>query len=137
MSLGATEMGVVAVGGAVGTAARYAVALAVPAWSGLPIATIVVNLLGAFLLGVLAEFLAARGPDDGPRRTLRLLVGTGVLGGFTTYSTFSLDTVTLIETGRIAEAVVATAGTLLLGVLAALLGIVVVSGGRAPLGEVE
>ena len=114
---------VVAAGGSLGTAGRYATALALPPVGALPVATIAVNLVGAFLLGVLLESLARRGPDEGRRRTLRLLLGTGVLGGFTTYSTFSLDTVSLLESGRTAEAAVVAAITLVLGTFAAVLGL--------------
>ncbi|MCJ1695846.1 hypothetical protein C1I63_07040 [Rathayibacter caricis DSM 15933] len=113
----------VAAGGSVGTAARYATALALPPVGGLPLPTIAVNLVGAFLLGVLLESLARSGPDDGGRRTARLLLGTGVLGGFTTYSAFSLDTAELLLAGRVAEAALAVAITLVLGTSAAVLGI--------------
>ncbi|MBF4461245.1 MULTISPECIES: fluoride efflux transporter FluC [unclassified Rathayibacter] len=116
---------VVALGGTVGTAARAVTALALPPLSALPVATLAVNLAGAFLLGLLLERLVRGGADVGPRRTLRLLIGTGVLGGFTTYSTFSLDTLTLLDGGRIAEAGLYTGATLLLGTLAAALGIAV------------
>ncbi|TCO36202.1 CrcB protein [Rathayibacter tanaceti] len=115
----------VAAGGAVGTAGRAAVAVWLPPLGALPIATVLVNLLGAFLLGLLLEGLARRGPDEGGRQTLRLLLGTGVLGGFTTYSTFSLDTVTLLEGGHLAESLLYTGGTLVLGGAAAALGIAV------------
>ena len=114
----------VAAGGAVGTAARYATALALPPLGAVPVATIAVNLVGAFLLGLLLASLARRGPDDGGRLTLRLFLGTGVLGGFTTYSTFSLDTVALLEGGRWAEVLLYTGVTLVLGTLAAALGVV-------------
>ncbi|MWV47763.1 fluoride efflux transporter CrcB [Rathayibacter sp. VKM Ac-2803] len=115
----------VAAGGTVGTAARYGVSLLLPPLGDLPVATIVVNLTGALLLGLLLESLARRGPDDGGRRTLRLLLGTGVLGGYTTYSTFSLDTVALLEAGRFAESVLYTAVTLVIGTAAAALGIAI------------
>ncbi|MCJ1689259.1 fluoride efflux transporter CrcB [Rathayibacter sp. VKM Ac-2927] len=114
----------VAAGGAVGTAARYGTALVLPPLGAVPVATIAVNLVGAFLLGLLLAGLARRGPDTGGRLTLRLLLGTGVLGGFTTYSTFSLDTVTLLEGGRWADGVLYTGVTLVLGTLAAALGVV-------------
>ncbi|QHC60909.1 fluoride efflux transporter CrcB [Rathayibacter sp. VKM Ac-2760] len=114
----------VAAGGAAGTAARYATVLVLPPLGVVPVATIAVNLVGAFLLGLLLAGLARRGPDEGRRRTLRLLLGTGVLGGFTTYSTFSLDTVALIEGGRWSETVLYLAITLVLGTAAAALGIV-------------
>ncbi|NRG40766.1 fluoride efflux transporter CrcB [Rathayibacter sp. VKM Ac-2804] len=117
----------VAVGGAVGTAARYGTVLVLPPIGAVPVATIAVNLVGAFLLGLLLAGLARRGPDSGGRRTLRLLLGTGVLGGFTTYSTFSLDTVALLEDGRWAEVLLYTGVTLVLGTLAAVLGVVLAS----------
>lgn len=116
---------VVAGGGAVGTAARYSVSLLLPPLGALPVATMIVNVVGAFLLGLLLEALARRGPDLGGRRTLRLLLGTGVLGGFTTYSTFSLDTVELLGAGRFAESALTAGGTLALGTAAAVLGIAV------------
>ncbi|KQQ06380.1 CrcB [Rathayibacter sp. Leaf185] len=116
---------VVAAGGVVGTAGRYGVALLLPPLGDLPVATIAVNLSGAFLLGLLLESLARRGPDDGGWRMVRLLLGTGVLGGFTTYSTFSLDTVGLLEDGRFAESALYAAVTLVIGTAAAVLGIAV------------
>jgi CrcB protein len=121
----------VAAGGAVGTAARYATALVLPPLGAVPVATIAVNLVGAFLLGLLLAGLARRGPDTGRRLTLRLLLGTGVLGGFTTYSTFSLDTVALVEGGRWADVLLYTAVTLVLGTLAAALGVVLASRRRS------
>ncbi|MCM6762754.1 fluoride efflux transporter CrcB [Rathayibacter sp. ZW T2_19] len=127
---------VVAAGGSVGTAGRYATALALPPLGALPVATIAVNLVGAFLLGVLLEALARRGSDEGRRRSLRLLLGTGFLGGFTTYSTFSLDTVSLLESDRVGEAALVAAITLVLGTGAAVLGIALASRLRST-GEAE
>src|SRR5690606_917565 len=66
------HVGLVFVGGAVGTLARYLVTMAVPAWNGLPLPTFVVNVTGAFLLGALLVALARRGPDTGWRRAMRL-----------------------------------------------------------------
>lgn len=94
-------LGLVGVGGTVGTAARQAISLAVPDIDGLPVAILLVNILGAFLLGVLIERLARQGADRGHRRTLRLFFGTGVLGGFTTYSALAAETALLIGAGRI------------------------------------
>ena len=69
--------------------------LALPDVSGLPVAVFVANLLGAFLLGFLLESLSRLGPDTELRTAIRLLLGTGLLGGFTTYSALALAIVTL------------------------------------------
>lgn len=81
------------VAGAAGTLLRWGVSLLVPTapW-GWPWATFVVNILGAFVLGALASAIAARGPVVGVRKSLRLTLGTGLLGGFTTYSAFAVET---------------------------------------------
>ncbi len=112
----------VILGGATGTAAREALSLAIPDLGGLSVSTFVVNILGAFLLGALVESLARRGPDRGRRRALRLTLGTGVLGGFTTYSALAVETALLLGD----EAVIGVAyalATLIAGVLSTFLGI--------------
>lgn len=90
----------VATGGFLGAAARYGVSLGLPTRTGSwPTGTFVVNLAGAFLLGVLLEALARRGPDEGCRRHVRLFLGTGFCGAFTTYSTLATETDLLIRDG--------------------------------------
>lgn len=84
----------------IGTGVRAALAGAFPAVDGISWAILGINVVGAFCLGLLLEALAHRGPDEGRRRTLRLFVGTGVLGGFTTYSTLADDTARLLDVGR-------------------------------------
>lgn len=111
-------------GGAVGTAGRELLQLAVPKLAGVPVATMGINISGAFLLGLLLSALAARGPDAGARRAARLLLGTGVLGGFTTYSSLAVDTAGLLASGRIGAAGWYAFGTVLAGALATLVGIV-------------
>lgn len=87
-------------GASVGTALRsWLEAVFAPAPGAWPWVTFWINLVGSFALGVLLEALAATGPDQGWRRRVRLGVGTGMLGGFTTYSTFSLEVVALIRGG--------------------------------------
>ena len=113
----------VAVGGAVGTAVRAALAAVPAAGGGWPWATATVNVTGAFLLGLLLEGLARTGPDDGRRRHARLLLGTGVLGGYTTYSTLALDTVQRAGTGDVGGAALYAGGSLVLGLAAAAAGI--------------
>jgi CrcB protein len=83
-------------GAGLGGAARHAVNVGALRLfgTGLPAATMIVNVLGSFLMGVLAGYFALR---TGTSQHLRLFLATGVLGGFTTFSAFSLDTVVLIE----------------------------------------
>ncbi len=83
----------VALGGAVGAAARYGVGLGAARWFGLafPWGTLIVNVSGGLAMGLLA---ARFGPEQ---EGLRLALGVGVLGGFTTFSAFSLETVRLME----------------------------------------
>ena len=83
----------VAVGGAFGAVARYATGMVLARWLGLgfPWGTLTVNVIGGLAMGVLA---ARVGPEQ---EGLRLALGVGVLGGFTTFSAFSLETVRLME----------------------------------------
>jgi CrcB protein len=86
-------------GAALGGAARHGVNLATAALlgGGLPYGTLAVNVLGGFAMGLAVEIWARR---SGLSQLARLFMTTGVLGGFTTFSTFSLDTVTLLQDGR-------------------------------------
>ncbi|MGZ1490931.1 fluoride efflux transporter FluC [Brevibacterium sediminis] len=121
-------LGLAFIGGAVGTAAREAISLSLPPLGDVPWAILTVNILGAFLLGLLLDSLARSGPDEGWRRRARILVGTGFMGGFTTYSALAADTAGLLGAGPggasspgigIAYAV----GTVLIGGLATFAGI--------------
>ncbi|WP_342586075.1 fluoride efflux transporter CrcB [Xylanimonas protaetiae] len=117
-------LGLVALGGAAGSVARYAVALALPpTGSGWPLGTLVVNVVGALLLGFLLEALARRGPESRRLQRLRLTLGTGVLGGFTTWSSFALETERLLHDGAVLVAVGYMAATLVAGTLAAVVGV--------------
>ncbi|MBL3700217.1 fluoride efflux transporter FluC [Leucobacter luti] len=106
-----TTLGLVALGGAAGSLARYGVALALGDAGGWPLATLAVNLGGALMLGVVLERYAG-GTDRSPRGRARLLLGTGVLGGFTTYS---------LVAGQLAELLLSGATLLALGYAAATL----------------
>jgi fluoride exporter len=112
------------VGGAAGTLARAALGLLLLPVAGVPFATIAINVVGAFLLGVLLAALARRGPDVGLRRGLRVTLGTGLLGGFTTYSALATDTAGLSVGGHGLEAVCYGIGTVLAGLAASWAGIV-------------
>lgn len=133
----------VALGGAVGTAAREALTLALPVQTsaadgplgsvlpGLPLTVGVINVGGAFLLGALLAALGRRGPDVGQRRTLRLTFGTGVLGGFTTYSALAADTAGLLTSGSTEQqlmGVTYAVGSIVIGGLASALGMWVGAG---------
>jgi CrcB protein len=86
-------------GGAVGSAGRYLVGKLTLGWFGpnYPwVGTLAVNLIGGFLMGVLVGTLARIGGSE----HTRLLLAVGMLGGFTTFSSFSLDTVLMIERGQ-------------------------------------
>jgi len=105
-------------GGAVGAGARHLVGRATLAWfgAGFPYGTLAVNIIGGALMGVLVGILARTGATEG----WRLFLGVGVLGGFTTFSSFSLDVVNLIDRGAIAVAL----GYALVSVIAAVVALV-------------
>ncbi len=90
----------VALGGAVGASARYLLGGLVGTWmaGGFPWATLVVNVLGSLILGVFIEISALAWS---PSAALRAFIAVGVLGGFTTFSAFSMDVVLLAERGRL------------------------------------
>jgi CrcB protein len=111
-----------ALGGALGALARWGLAEALPhSPGGWPWATLLVNLVGCLLIGVLLAVLLARFPHS---PWLRPFLAVGVLGGFTTYSTFAVDVVRLADAGRLALAAGYLVASVLGGVLAVLAGLV-------------
>ncbi|SIR95575.1 CrcB protein [Williamsia sterculiae] len=115
----------VALGGLVGTYLRYVVEEAIPHDpDGWPWGTFVINIVGAVVLGALLETLSRLGPDVGWRQRVRLVAGTGACGAFTTYSTLALEASLLTRGGHVATAVAYLAASLVLGVVAAWVGIV-------------
>ncbi|UYP18527.1 CrcB family protein [Rhodococcus sp. Z13] len=114
----------VAVGGLIGTSARYGLGRWFPVGAGgWPVTTFAINVLGALLLGFLLEALIRSGPDTSWRQVVRLGAGTGALGSFTTYSALAVDTDLLLRDGHLLAAVTYALGTVLAGLLATGLGI--------------
>ncbi|MGW1374358.1 fluoride efflux transporter FluC [Streptomyces sp. NPDC002446] len=123
-------IGVVAAGGAIGAAARYGAALLWPTGAGaFPWTTLTVNAVGCALMGVLMVLITEAGPAH---RLLRPFLGTGVLGGFTTFSTYAVDIQHLTAARQPLLALACLAGTLL-AALAAVWG--AAAGTRALLGR--
>lgn len=112
----------VCLGGAAGTGARYLLGNAILRWLGpaFPYHTLTVNALGSFALGALMEASLATGAVH---PTLRLALSTGVLGGFTTYSTFNYETVELVRRGAWLLGAANLAGTVVICALAGFVGI--------------
>jgi fluoride exporter len=112
----------VALGGAAGSVIRYGVGLAVQSQSGLdfPAGTLLVNLTGSLLLGFLIHY-ALETPAITPE--LRGLLTTGLCGGYTTFSTFSYETVTLIQDGDWGRATLYVGLSVAGSILAVMLGI--------------
>ena len=117
----------VAAGGGLGAWLRYAVGLAWTAALGplragaFPFATLTVNVAGSLAMGLLAGWLARHG---GGGNSAHLLLGVGMLGGFTTFSSFSLDVVALIERGQPGMAALYIAASLLAGIGALFAGLI-------------
>ena len=112
----------VAAGGALGAVGRYLVISAVGLvfGTGLPLGTIVVNVLGSFVLGALVEAMALAWS---PPPELRAMLVVGVLGAFTTFSTFSMDVVLLYERGALGQAAVYVGASVVLSIAAFFLGL--------------
>lgn len=112
----------VAAGGAVGSMARHGVNVAIHRWVGHPVpyATAVVNILGCAVIGVLAGLVSAGTLRWG--MGTRVFVFVGVLGGFTTFSSLGLDTLTLAHDGAFALALRNVAAQVVLGLGAVFLG---------------
>jgi CrcB protein len=118
----------VATGGAAGAVLRYQAGRAVSAVAGagnaFPWATLSVNLAGSLAMGALLGWLARGGTGSQTAETMRLLLGVGLLGGFTTFSTFSAELVTLLHRGQAWLALGYGAASLVTGMAAVIIGLV-------------
>ncbi|HET6709694.1 CrcB family protein [Amycolatopsis sp.] len=114
-------LAVVGAGGALGSLARYGLSLAIPHARGeFAVATLFTNVLGCLLIGVLMAILttAAR-----PHHLLRPFLGVGILGGFTTFSTFVTDTLDAATTGRLVGSLAYVAASVVLCLTAVAAGL--------------
>ncbi len=124
-----TATAYVALGGGAGAVLRYQLGRTMTHWLGpnvvtaFPWATLTANVLGSLAMGLLAGFLARHGTSSG--ESWRLLLGVGLLGGFTTFSSFSLEMMLLIERGQPALATTYAGVSLLAGLCALYIGLVV------------
>lgn len=112
----------VGLGGALGAMARFGAGRLIGRMmgvAGFPYATLAVNISGGFLMGLLVGWLASRGEGDGWRQFL----GVGVLGGFTTFSAFSLEIMLMLERGETATAAIYVLASVLMSVCALALGL--------------
>jgi len=120
-------------GGGLGSVARYGVNLATVAWFGphFPWGTLTVNVVGSAIMGAFAGYLLTREPGTGSD-ALRLFFMTGVLGGFTTFSAFSLDVVVLWQRGAAATAVGYVLASVAVSLLALVAGMAAMKAVMAP-----
>lgn len=133
----------VAIGGVIGASARWGLSevIATPRdqW---PLPTFIINLTGAFILGLVIEFATAYAPDPGAStfaRRLRPFVVTGILGGYTTFSTYMVEAHGLVLEGRSAMAGLYIFGSMIAGVLCVVIGMglgkALFRGSRVPKGR--
>jgi CrcB protein len=112
----------VMIGGALGTLARYAIGVAAaPISVELPWGTILINIGGSFIIGFFGTLTLAHGRYPAPE-SLRLFVMIGLCGGFTTFSSFSLQTLDLIRSGGMVRAAVNVAASVVFCILAVAAG---------------
>lgn len=109
----------VAAGGALGAVARYLAGFLLKTASGFPWATMSVNIVGSLLMGLVIGWLSSQSAGY---ETLRLFLAVGILGGFTTFSAFSMDLFTLMEKRDIAAMALYLGGSLLGGLAAFIIG---------------
>jgi len=118
----------VAVGGAAGSVLRYQIGRGVSALAGpanaFPWGTLAVNIAGSLAMGVLLGWLARGSASAQTAETLRLALGVGLLGGFTTFSAFSAELVTMLHRGQAGLALAYAAASLVAGMAGVIIGLV-------------
>lgn len=116
---------IVFLGGGLGAALRHGINLGVARMlgNGFPYATFVINVTGSFAMGLIAAWFAFKGDAS---QHWRLFLTTGILGGYTTFSTFSLDAALLCERDQFALAAVYVVGSVMLGLIGLFAGLALV-----------
>ena len=115
----------VGIGGALGALARFGAQNWIGSLpNGFPVATFLVNIVGSIAMGVLVGVLARTTPQY--QNEIRLFVAVGIFGGFTTFSSFSLDAIVLIERGEVLQAAVYIVGSVLLSLVGLWIGLTAV-----------
>ncbi|MFN3836629.1 MAG: fluoride efflux transporter CrcB [Brevundimonas sp.] len=121
-----TRFFLVAAGGAIGSMARYGLGVlagrAAPN-AGWPVGTLTANVIGGLLMGLLVGWLAFRGGAQ--QEAVRLFAAVGVLGGFTTFSSYSLEAVQMIERRQVGLAGAYVAGSVVLAIAAVFVGLMI------------
>jgi len=119
----------VAAGGALGSVARYGAGVLVgKAWDAtFPLATLLINIAGSLAMGLFIGYLARTTPNW--QADARLFVAVGILGGFTTFSSFSLDTIAMLERGEVVQAGLYVVASVAVGIAALYGGLVLLRGG--------
>jgi CrcB protein len=119
----------VAVGGALGSMARYGTGVVVgKAWdSAFPLATMMINIVGSLAMGLFIGYITRTTPAW--QADARLFVAVGIFGGFTTFSSFSLDAIAMLERGDIGPALLYVVGSVFVGLAALYGGLIVMRAG--------
>ena len=117
----------VAGGGAIGAVLRYICAVVLNR-GAFPFGTVLVNIVGSFVIGVFAAWLLSRPENDVSSENLRLFLAVGLLGGFTTFSAFSLETMKMFQTGMSVQGISYVAISVLGSLAAVFLGYAVMRG---------
>jgi CrcB protein len=116
---------IVFVGGGLGAALRHGINLGAARWFGtdFPFGTLMINVTGSLIMGLVAGYFAFKGDAS---QSWRLFLTTGILGGYTTFSTFSLDAALLYERGEISMTVIYVLGSVLLSIAGLFAGLAIV-----------
>jgi CrcB protein len=115
---------IVFLGGGLGAALRHGVNLGAARWLGVgfPFGTLIVNVTGSLIMGIIAGYLAFRGDAS---QNWRLFLTTGILGGYTTFSAFSLDAALLYERGEVSLAAIYVAASVVLSITGLFAGLAI------------